>query len=138
MMMLKRHRQWQSRLDALVCARLHTPFGWGTHDCCLWGADVVLAVAEVDPAAPYRGTYNTEQAARALLAEHGGIAGLATAHLGAPVLPSLARPGDLGLVQTAAAETLAVCLGTHWAAPGLAGLALLRTTHVSAAWRVGA
>lgn len=137
MLMLKRHRQWQSRLDELVCMRLHTAFGWGTHDCCLWGADVVQAVADVDPAEQYRGTYSTEEGARALLAAHGGVAGFVTEVLGPSVDPALARPGDLGLVQTAAAETLAVCLGSHWAAPGLAGLTMLRTAHVSAAWRVG-
>lgn len=137
MLQLVRHRQWQSRLDALVSTHLQTPFAWGRHDCCLWGADVVAAVAGVDPAASLRGTYASEANARALLAERGGLAALVTAELGQPVAPALARPGDLGLVDADGAQTLAVCLGARWAAPGLVGLAMLRAAHVSQAWRVG-
>ena len=41
---LTRLPDWQLRLDALVRERRGQAFAWGARDCCLWGADVVLAV----------------------------------------------------------------------------------------------
>ena len=135
---LIRLRQWQSRLAELLSERLHTAFAWGTHDCCLFGADVVQAVTGHDPASALRGTYTDEASGRELLESLGGVAAIATEALGEPVPVAQARVGDLGLVLADGAQTLAVCIGQQWRAPGLTGLVLLRAAHVQQAWRVGA
>jgi len=134
---LVRVRTWQSELDALLTARLNAPFVWGQHDCCLFAADAVLAVTGQDLAQGLRGSYSTQEQAAEVLASLGGVAALVTARLGEPVLPTLARPGDVGLVEIGGRDSLAVCIGQHWQAPGPDGLVVLPRRVVRHAWRVG-
>lgn len=134
---LTRVRQWQSQLDALLTARAAAPFVWGANDCCLFGADVVLALTDTDPAADLRGTYSTEAEARSILLARGGAGGVVTGLLGDPVPRLLARVGDLGLVTHGDIETLAVCIGQQWRAVGQDGLALVSGRHIASCWRVG-
>lgn len=65
--MTTRLPDWEDRLGALIAERRDVSFGWGTHDCALWGADIVEALTGVDHGAPFRGKYDdAEGAARAL------------------------------------------------------------------------
>jgi hypothetical protein len=48
-------------------------FVWGEHDCMLFAADWVREVSGVDPAARWRGKYNSQWQAEALLATQGGM-----------------------------------------------------------------
>ncbi|MBX3605377.1 MAG: hypothetical protein KF788_08900 [Piscinibacter sp.] len=130
-----RVRDWQSRLQAIVCRRLQAPFAWGVNDCCLFAADCVLAVTGRDPAEDLRGAYADERGAARLLAAHGGVVELAIARLGPVVPAALAQPGDVGLVRFDGRDTLAVCMGAHWMAPGEAGLATILPGQVLRAWR---
>ena len=132
-----RLRTWQSELDALLSARLNAAFEWGVHDCCLFAADAVQAMTGQDLAQGLRGSYSTEAEAEGVLANLGGVAALVTARLGEPVLPTMARPGDVGLVEIAGRQSLAVCIGQHWQAPGPDGLRVLPRRVVLQAWRVG-
>lgn len=134
---MPRLRTWQSALDALLSARLNAPFVWGQHDCCLFAADAVLAITGQDLAASLRGTYATEEEAAALVQSLGGVAALVTARLGDPMPSALARPGDVGLVEIDGRQSLAVCIGRHWQAPGPDGLRVLPRSMVLQAWGVG-
>jgi len=53
-----------------------TSHEWGRADCILSVADHILRVTGIDPAAPWRGTYDDEEGARRILAAHGGALGL--------------------------------------------------------------
>ena len=134
---LNRTRLWQSRLDELLSARASTPFEWGVHDCCLFGADVVLALTNHDAAAAFRGTYSSEEEARELLHSLGGISGLCGSLFGASWPVAAARVGDIGMVSAGGIETIAVCIGQHWRAPSPEGLVLVKPAHVAMCWRVG-
>ena len=132
-------------LGMLLAQRQRAPFAWGVHDCCLWAADAVHAQVGIDPAAGLRGRYASALQARRVIAVAGGsLAGIAAAALGEPLRsPMLACAGDVGLTLGPAATddadraTLAVCLGSWWAAPGAHGLALLPMSPAIAAWKVG-
>lgn len=127
---------WAQRLDALVGQALPRPFEWGTHDCCLWAADAVLAQTGQDPAADLRGTYaDAAGAARALRAV-GGLRG-AGARCGAPIEPLRAVAGDVGLVRDGRHPLLAVFSGQVWLAVSVRGLITLPQSAASAAWGVG-
>lgn len=126
---------WRIRFDALVAARLRTPFAWGQHDCCLWAADSVLCTTGTDPAADVRGHYNNATQAARLLADLGGL-GAVGARAGTPVLPLAACVGDVGVVAMEGRATLAVCCGALWLAPAAAGLAALPLSAGVMAWRV--
>jgi len=132
--MTTRHLDWQSRLAAFLAGRMATPFAWGTHDCCIFACDAVLAQTGHDPADGLR-AHRTAQEAAQTLADHGGVAALATARLGPEILPTLAAVGDVGLVQVDGRDALAVCAGSFWLAPGASGLASLPHDRALRAWR---
>ena len=64
-----RRQDWPTVLANMVAAAYCEPFAWGTHDCCIWAADVIQAMSEnhVDLAASYRGTYSDEAGAAAVI-----------------------------------------------------------------------
>jgi hypothetical protein len=123
------------RLQQLVLDRMGARFAWGVHDCVLWAADAVAAQLGTDPAQGLRGTYSTERQARRLLAPLGGMCGLATAVLGAPLpVPLLARIGDVGLLPCG---TMAVCGGETWLVLSRQGMGHVALAEAQQAWRVG-
>ena len=126
---------WSLRLDALIAARMAAPFAWGTHDCCLFAADAVLAQTGADPAAEFRGTYADAREAMELLTELGGLSAVA-ARGGAPIAALCAQVGDIGLVEHEGRELLAVCAGPVWLVPAEQGLAALPIDSAISAWRV--
>lgn len=126
---------WRQRFDALVAERMRRPFIWGQHDCCLWAADVVCAVAGFDPAAAERGRYASEADAQRMLAELGGLRAVG-ARAGQAIRPLQAGCGDVGLVSWMGRESLAACDGQHWLVPAARGLAALPLGAALAAWRV--
>lgn len=124
-----------ARLRFLVAARMPAPFAWGVHDCALWAADAIQAQLGPDPAQALRGRYRTQLGALRLLAPLGGLAGVASAVLGAPLrYPLLACAGDVGLTHQGA---LAVCAGSTWLVATRDGMGHLPLADAVQAWRVG-
>jgi len=122
-------------LDAFLRQRMAQPFAWGVQDCCLFAADAVHAQTGVDPAQAERGSYHDAATAQRLLERSGGLSTLG-ARAGVEVLPGLAQPGDVGLVDFDGRQSLAVCTGAHWLAPAALGLAALPFNAARMAWRV--
>jgi hypothetical protein len=90
-----RLHDWPERLSKTIAAARGTPGGWGTHDCCTFGADCILAVTGVDVAADWRGKYDSERAGLKL-------AGVRTlpelaARFFQEVHPVFAHRGDVGV-----------------------------------------
>jgi hypothetical protein len=131
---IARHLDWQLRLQAFVQSRLAEPFAWGKQDCCLFVCDAIKAITGHDPAADLRG-YSTEREAMRILRAHGGVRGLADTRAGAAVPLLAAQVGDVGLLPLDGRDTLALCGGAHWMAPGAAGLVALPLDAAVAAWR---
>ncbi len=125
---------WQLRLQALIAERLMEPFAWGAHDCCTFACDAVVAITGRDPAEGLRDHSSAKQAAL-VLAQHGGVQALGDARLGPRVPILMAQVGDIGLLTLDDRESLAVCGGGHWLAPGLAGLVCLPLSAAVAVWR---
>jgi hypothetical protein len=111
------------------------PFAWGTHDCCLFAADAVLAQTGVDPAAEFRGMYVDARGAVALLTDLGGLQAVA-ARAGESIPALCAQVGDIGLVEHEGRELLAVCAGPVWLVPAEQGLTALPIDSATSAWRV--
>jgi len=126
---------WRERLDALIASRMAEPFAWGTHDCCLFAADAVLAQTGEDPAAEFRGTYASATEAVALLKYLCGLSAVAS-RAGEPVAALCAQVGDIGLVAHEGRELLGVCAGPVWLVPADHGLAALPIDSATSAWRV--
>jgi hypothetical protein len=126
---------WPMRLHALVVAATAKPFAWGAHDCCTWAADAVQAITGIDHAADLRGTYSTQAQAGAVLAQHGGLRGVA-GRAGPAIRPLFARPGDVGLLRDGTPK-LAVCAGDCWLVVGTHGLVRKPLQDAALAWGVG-
>lgn len=110
---LVRHQDWEDRLGTYLARVEEEPFQWGTHDCALFAGSCVNAQTSVDPAAAFRGTYDTKEGAALSLRENGAGTLLKTVKswFGDP-LPSVhfAQRGDLVMKD---ATTLGVCVGTY-------------------------
>jgi hypothetical protein len=128
-------------LDGFLVAAARTPFAWGTHDCCLWLADWLVALGRPDPAAHLRDRYRTELGCARVLTREGGVLGVVAA---CAVNAGLARTacavaGDVGVVQVETARGLrpagGIFLGRRWASLGEAGLVVAERVPL-AAWRV--
>ena len=135
--MITRKQGWQLEFEKCVAENYHTRFEWGTHDCCLWAANLVLAITGHDVAADFRGKYSTAKGAVEILEAGEGIATLWTKHLCAePVSPLFASIGDVVLAELDGQETMAVCNGDTLLATGLTGLCALPMSAALKAWRV--
>lgn len=137
---LARDPRWPDILAELCEARVALPFAWGSNDCALFAADVVLALTGVDPAGDLRGAYSTEAEAEAIIAQYGSLEALAVALAAAAGLPecppAFAQRGDVALVDHGNQRSLGVVMGDAVAVPGTGRLAFAPLSAVLRAWSV--
>lgn len=132
---------WPQRLDAAVNVASGRHFRYGTFDCCLFAADVVLAITGTDYAADLRG-YKGRRGAREVMRANGGLVCLLSRLLGESLPAAHARRGDVvfGYVMTAEnvvdEGAVGICLGrlVVFAAPH--GLAFHPRTVCLYCWRI--
>lgn len=67
-----------SAVDETLANWRRTEFIWGETDCILSVCDHAFDISGIDPAAPWRGTYDSQSAAEAIYAPFGGVLGLMT------------------------------------------------------------
>ena len=114
------------------------PFRWGVRDCALWACEWVLERRGVDPLADYRGTYALAEEARAIMAPHGGLAGLMTQACALAGLERVetSRLGDIGIVGTLMGPAVMIATDDgRWAGKAPRGVTILRASPVNV-WRV--
>ncbi len=143
-----RIRGWELRLAETLSQHAEAPFAWGQCDCLTLVGDVVEALIGTDPMADWRGRYGSAKAARDLLGAQGyADVQEALAARFEPVAPSLARRGDIGIVETRAGRRIVPgavivtgvnVVGKSAPARGSAvGLTTLARDRLIAAYRVG-
>jgi hypothetical protein len=109
-------------------------FRWGRFDCCQFAAGCVAAVTGRDARDLFE-HYRTRRQAEQILATVGGMEGLITRALGAPVHPSRASLGDIVLIDMGAGPQPAVCSGVNCFAPARGkGLEPWPMRFATAAW----
>lgn len=137
--MIQRLVYWPSRLSALIEARRHEPYAYGTTDCGCFVLDAILAVTGTDLVPPADRPTSRVGAARFLIARgYGDVESMMTALLG-PALPTpkLAGRGDVVSFEAKGERHLAVCAGTAAATPGRDGLLWVPRALWLAGWKVG-
>jgi hypothetical protein len=139
---IRYHENWPTLLAEFIEKRRHMAFEWGTHDCCLFVCDAVLAITGIDPAQDvFRGKYRDALGARRLLRRHGGVEKIAAkicARLEfGEVRLTLAGRGDVMLYMDGEEPVLGVCLGRLSAFVAPDGLRFVPTLSCSRAWKVG-
>jgi len=133
---LQRLPDWPERLAAVVQARRHVPFKWGSNDCASFAADVALALTGRDPLATLRGQWASESEALAVLQRLKGLAWAARRLLGPPVAMAMAPRGAVVCARMQGRPILGVHLGAWWCAPGAQGLQFRPAAEVHLAWVV--
>lgn len=134
--MTHRLPDWQTRMEAFVRERMHTPFAWGANDCAIFAADCVQAITGQDPAPAGLRRHRTAKQAYRAIARHGGLPAIATLALGPAMAPTQAHVGDVVLVSAGKRDALAICNGQTALTPSAQGLVAVPMFDARAAWRV--
>lgn len=130
-----RNPTWLQDLSNYISSCKDVEFQWGSFDCCIFAANCCQLVANSDPAAAYRGQYDSEWGAKVALAgNHGSLAG-AFGALYSEVDPGMAQRGDVVIFES----ELGLTAGIQWVegvwTVGLNGVVFVTPT-VLKAWRV--
>lgn len=130
-------------LGAYLQEAARRPFVWGEWDCCTFPADWFRGLTGTDPMARWRGGYSSEEEARALIAEAGGLTNLwgeALDGLSTPVHGDF-RAGDVGVCLVVGERSFTqnggIYTGRRWAFLGSRGLFVgsIEADFVQRAWR---
>jgi len=120
--------------------RLHHK--WGLHDCCLWPADWVQLSRGFDPAAQWRGRYDTESDALAFVEKSGGMVAMWQSVLAALAPCADPNDGDVGVIMVhgshGAVANGGIFADRRWSFLAPSGLfrASIAPEHVLAVWHV--
>ncbi len=118
-----------------------TPFAFGKFDCLLFPADRVRDRYGVDPAAKWRGSYDSALGCERILLREGGVIAIMETALTPMGIASTAnpQPGDVGAVAVATKQGTRFCgavkTGCGWAVLGVHGLLVMRPAH-AVAWSI--
>jgi len=113
----------------------------GIWDCCAMPAQWAIDNGWPDPMAHWRGAYDTEEGALALISNAGGLTELfrcGMASAGIPERRGDVQAGDIGVLIAGDIQTGAIFTGKRWAMVASRGLAVasVEDEAVSAAWSV--
>ena len=145
-MALKRAEYWDTRAyHQFLLSRAQTPFVWGKTDCALFCADGIEAITGVDIAGDFRGKYDDEASALALIKTitvtgstiADAAAWCAAKHdLVESAHPLLARRGDLVVLEDSGRmiSGLVHLNGRHIVAQGEKGPMRLSISKVQRSW----
>lgn len=138
---VKRHENWPTLLDLFIESRKLESFEFGKHDCCLFAADAVLVMTDIDLAQGYRGTYSDMDGAMKILGERtaGELFTDVAAEHGIDEIPvSFAGRGDVVLVDQKELPALGIVSlsGDDIWAPGEFVLQRFPIVHAMKAWRI--
>lgn len=114
----------------------------GQHDCCTFPAGWAIICGHPDPMAEWRGTYDSEAEAEALIFDAGGLDALfarGMAGAGIPEASAPFEPGDIAVVEAAGFEAGSIFTGRRWAFVADRGVAFgsLEEAMIKRAWRPG-
>lgn len=124
---------WENMLASYIANSADLPFVWGESDCALWVCGWIKMLTGTDYAEPFRGRYDSEQGAKAALAELGfeSLEDLASERLiETPI--RFAQRGDIVLSPTGA---LGICNGIKSHFLSREGLIPIATFSCLKAWR---
>ena len=122
-----RFEHWPVRLNAILGKYGRQPHVWGQSDCIMFASECVWALTQREPAAPHRGTYDTEAGALRIIAAAGGLEAMVEGALtaaGIPferIAPSFAQRGDPCLMNDG--KSVGICVGETVRGMTLDGLA---------------
>jgi len=130
---------WEKRLNGLVEEYRHVPFKYGSHDCAIFAATVIDAIAPLKVRLAFAGKYTGKVGAVRTIRKIGGsdLKAATTALLECePVPPQYAQRGDPMVYVVEGVQHLAVCLGAQAALPVESGLQFIPAGDCECCWRI--
>lgn len=135
---VRRFPDWPERLAAFIETHRNEPFVWGRHDCCTFLSDAAVALTGSDPMAEFRGRYDSETGADAMLggAPLDDFVGACLARWGAvESSPLMASRGDIVTASPGNHLMFGICAGPHIALPGEDRLVFVPARMALRCWR---
>lgn len=126
------------KLGAFLAANGALPWLPGEVDCCMVLASWAIWLGHPDPASHLRGTYDTEDGFRAIIAAHRGVVPLVSSCLPATAMPTAPHRGCIGVVGSRAnihRQFGAIHDGDGWLVRQRDGFARI-TARTLAAWKI--
>ncbi|WP_454914977.1 DUF6950 family protein [Xanthobacter sediminis] len=134
---MSRVKHWPDRLEEVIAAYQGGVFAWGERDCFRLTMDVTAALTGTDPYADLE-PYDSETGAARRLVERGFTSlGDALAAVLPEVPPSMARRGDVGVVDEAGTDAGVVVIGADVVGMSQRGLMRVPRSRLVRAFRVG-
>lgn len=138
---MKKREALEAAIRLAVDEWTRTPFVWGSSDCLLSLANIILSARGYDPAAPFRGRYTSRIGAIRVTREFGGFDGALASMLYdagcREIVPRSAIIGDIGILENAAGAVGGVIRDIQmWVGRKDYGFVALPTGRVARAWRV--
>jgi hypothetical protein len=130
-----RLQDWPERLASVIDGAMNKPFAWGSHDCCTFANDCIIACTGAS-AWPELKWHDSKSAAK-LVREFGGLKASLDGYLTRLESIALAKRGDVVIVDNGGREVVGVCIGSSIAAPGVNGLEFIPIDLAKSAWSVG-
>lgn len=132
---MNKKTNWIVLLHEQINIFQHKPFAWGSHDCCTFAADCILAMTGTDVMAGQR-TYKSQAGANRKMKVAGGMAPLIDGLLDTPIDPAFAQRGDVVCFRSPLGDAAGICMGVTIAAPGPLGVFYSPMAQAYQAWRV--
>lgn len=131
-------------MEEIIERAIHNAMGrpvvWGESDCCLWVADIAKEMTGIDPAAPWRGEYASEEEAMKLMPL--GLVNTLIKRFRDLHWPRIsiktAKTGDIGIArndETPAAVVVKTHMDDWWVGRGVCGVTYAPPEQVIMAWR---
>lgn len=137
---MKKREALEAAIRAAVPTWVRQEFQWGRADCLLSLADIILAARGYDPAARFRGRYQTRRGAYRITREFGGPAGALAAMAFEcrwnEIDPVRAKIGDVGTFVNGHASGGVIRDSFIWIGRTETGFAGVPAEQVDRAWRV--
>ena len=130
---------WPHILDDQIVAVQDTPFTWGTFDCSMFAADVVLAMTGVDYAVGFRGQYKSKRGSLSRIKTLGyqDLDDVLTQRIGKPLKSvNFLQRGDLVLFDGGNGLAAGICLGAKSVGAGDVGLVSVDTSTCIKGWKI--
>ncbi len=109
MVVHKRRENWPLHLSEYLKTRKDIPFKWGEHDCLTFVSGAVASIIGYNFYNEYL-PYDSEETAKGMLKEYGGVAGIISEHLGYEGTDKIltAGRGDVVLFKAAEGDTAGI------------------------------
>jgi hypothetical protein len=136
-----RLKQWESNLARCIASARSRKFAWSEHDCAKFVCECIQAVTGADVYSAFRGRYTDRRSMVKVIREYGAalseLASTIAQQSGLQPIPlSLARRGDVVLVNEGKFNSLAVVDGVYALGAAERGLARVPRKHWKLAWKV--